>query len=88
MGVGSPSYARNQYGASATELGSEAHAIAVLEVGDKIWVEGLLRVSATTTESFTLDGDQSVISLVKADGAGPAGATGAGVGSGRPASRA
>ena len=76
IGVGSPSYARNQYGASATELGSEAHAVHALEVGDELWIEGLFRASASTNAVFTLDGDQAVIALIGEDKAGPIGPAG------------
>ena len=75
LGVGSPSYARNQFAPASNELGSEAHALAVLEVGDEIWVEGLLR-GQDTSNGFALDGGQSVISLFRVDRAGPTGPAG------------
>ena len=75
MGVGSPSYARNQFPPASNELGSEAHALAVLEEGDEIWIEGLLR-GQDTSNAFVLDGGQSVLSLIRVDRAGPVGPEG------------
>ena len=84
IGIGQPSYARNQYGIAATELGSEALSVHVLEVGDKLWVEGLTRLSANTTDWINIDGANSVLSLVRADVAGPAGPAGADGAAGQP----
>ena len=72
--IGIPSYSRNQF-SFLLSLGAVAVTVDDLEVGDKVWVEGLYQTQNTATQ-FSLDGGRSFISLVRVDQVG-GGGTGA-----------
>ena len=63
---GSPSYARNQYGAYSEILGTHLDMVDAFEAGDKIRVQVLFR-SQATAGTFALSGIESVLSIVGED---------------------
>ena len=63
---GTPSYARNQYGAYSEILGTHLDMVDAFEAGDKIRAQVLFR-SQSTAGTFALSGIESVLSIVGED---------------------